>query len=231
MSSVVHDGASALIATVCGSASVAVADVVVDSIVVERTRAGAEKVALLGGDQSEAYKTSAELQSLCWGASSIGGILAAAFSGSLLEKSSPNAVFQLTALFPLVIAISSLGIEEDRITQSSEKNQLVKEFQTQFSQLKNTLINPEIYLPVLFIFLWRATPTADSASFYFAVNDLGFKPEFLGTAQLAGSVASLAGILLYRWKLKSVPYKSIILWCTVSVFFNYFMLPLFSLIF
>lgn len=39
----------------------------------------------------------------------------------------------------------------------------------------------------------QATPTADSAMFYFYTNQLHFQPEFLGRVRLAGSVASLAG--------------------------------------
>lgn len=208
MSLIVHDGASALAATLVGSATVAVADVVVDSIVVERTREANE--------EDSGVNTAGDLQSLCWGAASVGGVLAAAFSGSLLQSTSPSAVFQITAIFPLIIAISSFAIEEKKVVENVDKSDLLVEFQSQFSQLKDTFLNPKIYLPVLFVFLWRATPTADSASFYFAVNDLGFKPDFLGKAQLAGSLASLAGILLYRWKLQSFSYKTLIFWSTVK---------------
>lgn len=41
----------------------------------------------------------------------------------------------------------------------------------------------------------QATPTADTAMFYFQTNALGFTPEFLGRVRLAGSLASLAGIV------------------------------------
>ena len=50
-----------------------------------------------------------------------------------------------------------------------------------------------ILLPALFVFLWQATPTADTAFFYFETNRLGFTPEFLGRVRLVGSIASLAG--------------------------------------
>ncbi|KAH9547147.1 hypothetical protein CY35_11G019600 [Sphagnum magellanicum] len=54
------------------SLSVAFADVVADSIVVERAR-------------GETQGTSVSLQSLCWGSSAVGGIVSAYFSGSLVE--------------------------------------------------------------------------------------------------------------------------------------------------
>lgn len=47
---------------------------------------------------------------------------------------------------------------------------------------------------VLFCAWLQATPTADTAMFYFYTNELHFSPEFLGRVRLAGSIASLAGI-------------------------------------
>ena len=44
------------------------------------------------------------------------------------------------------------------------------------------------------LFYVQATPTADTAMFYFQTNALGFTPEFLGRVRLAGSLASLAGV-------------------------------------
>ncbi len=55
------------------SLSTAFSDVVVDSIVVERSR---------GAPQA----TSGSLQSLCWASSAVGGIASAYFSGSLVEE-------------------------------------------------------------------------------------------------------------------------------------------------
>eukprot|EP01037_Dinobryon_pediforme_P018734 gene18734-19038_t len=75
--------------------------------------------------------------------------------------------------------------------------------------------NPGIYLPILFIFLWQATPSADSALFYFTTNELKFDPEFLGRIRLASSIASLAGVLTYRTWLKNVSIRDIIFWTTL----------------
>jgi hypothetical protein len=46
--------------------------------------------------------------------------------------------------------------------------------------------------------------------FYFTTNQLGFEPEFLGRVKLVSSVASLAGIALYNFKLKDVPLKKMV---------------------
>lgn len=51
----------------------------------------------------------------------------------------------------------------------------------------------DILLPTAFVFLWQATPSADTAMFFFQTNQLGFQPEFLGRVRLVGALASLAG--------------------------------------
>ena len=51
-------------------------------------------------------------QSLSWGASSIGGIVSAYFSGSLIEKYGTSFVFGVTAVFPLLVLASALLITE-----------------------------------------------------------------------------------------------------------------------
>jgi hypothetical protein len=86
----------------------------------------------------------------------------------------------------------------------------------QMKQLAKTISNPNVYLPVLFIFAWQATPTPDSAMFFFQTNELQFKPEFLGSIRFASSIASLIGVLLFRAYLKDVKIKDVIFWSTLA---------------
>lgn len=187
---------------VVGSMSIAVSDVVVDSIVVERSRD--TRNALRGGD----------LQSLCWGSSAVGGLISAYFSGSLLEVVQPRTIFLFTALFPLLISLAAFFIQESKIARGPAQD-LTTVFKAQFGQIKSALVNPKIYLPVLFVFLWQATPSADSALFFYQTNELGFKPEFLGSVRLAASIASLSGILLFRTYLKNLKPKTVIFWASL----------------
>lgn len=186
-----------LLATILGSASVAMSDVVVDSIVVERSR-GVPEVAngTPEAERDEAHSTkmgsidSAEsddskggnLQSLCWSSAAVGGILSAYFSGSLLTTVTPQTVFLITAAFPLLISLSGLLISEEAAVQISEvqDSESLGGVKKQLMDLFRTLKNPAIYLPALFVFVWQATPSADSAMFFFSTNNLGFSPEFLG---------------------------------------------------
>jgi folate/biopterin transporter len=85
----------------------------------------------------------------------------------------------------------------------------------QIQQLKGAISQKAIWMPALFIFLWQATPTADSAFFFFTTNDLGFGPEFLGRVRLVTSIAALLGIWIFQRFLKAVPFRTIFAWSTV----------------
>ena len=185
------------------SLSVAVSDVIVDSLIVERAR-------------KESIAKSGSLQSLCWGFSALGGLITAYFSGLLLQHFSSNTIFEITAAFPLIVSAVAWLIAEEKIDQNSELesqgNSLVK---NQIRQLWGAVKQKSIWLPIAFLFLWQATPTADSAFFFFSTNELGFEPEFLGRVRLVTSLASLVGIFIFQRYLKTIPFRTILCWSTV----------------
>lgn len=69
-------------------------------------------MALIWGLQA----TAGSLQSLCWASSAVGGIISAYFSGSLVQEYGSNTVFALTAVFPLIVSMSALLIDEHRVS-------------------------------------------------------------------------------------------------------------------
>jgi folate/biopterin transporter len=85
----------------------------------------------------------------------------------------------------------------------------------QLKQLRGAISQRAIWMPALFIFLWQATPSADSAFFFFTTNDLQFQPEFLGRVRLVTSIAALIGIWVFQRFLKAVPFRTIFAWSTV----------------
>ena len=198
LATVVDSAGTAVAAIALGSFSIAFSDVIVDSLVVERAR-------------SESLGTAGSLQSLCWGSTALGGLLTAYFSGSLLQHFSPRTVFGITAVFPLIISLVAWTIAETRVTEKTSwaiaRNQL--------QQLRQAVSQKSIWLPTAFLFLWQATPTAESAFFFFSTNELGYEPEFLGRVRLVTSLASLMGVWLFQRFLKTVPYRVIFGWSTV----------------
>jgi folate/biopterin transporter len=199
MATVVHSPGAATLAIATTSLSVAFSDVLVDSLVVERAR-------------GESLSSSGSLQSLCWGASAMGGLLTAYASGLLLSKFSPQTVFAVTAGFPLLVSAVAFWIDEQPINRQAST---VSQARAQIGRLWEALRQKTIWLPLVFLFLWQCTPTGESSFFYFATNELGFPPEFLGRIRLVSSLASLIGIWVFQRYLKAVPFRKIFGWTTV----------------
>lgn len=198
LATIVDTAWAATAAITLSSLSVAVSDVIVDSLVVERAR-------------SESISDAGRLQSLCWGASAVGGLMTAYFSGSLLQHFGNHTIFAITASFPLIVSAVAWFIAEEPISKSTDFSTVTH----QLTQLRQAISQKSIWLPTLFIFLWQATPTADSAFFFFSTNELKFEPEFLGRVRLVTSVAALVGIWVFQRYLKAVPFRTIFGWTTV----------------
>jgi folate/biopterin transporter len=192
---------SATLVILLTSLSVAISDVIVDSLIVERAR-------------EESLSRSGSLQSLSWGASALGGLLTAYFSGLLLQHLTTSQVFEITATFPLIVSGVAWLIAEERISKDNPDTQIAP-VKGQIEQLWGALKQKQVWLPIAFLFVWQATPTADSAFFFFSTNELGFEPEFLGRVRLVTSFASLVGIFLFQRYLKTVPFRKILGWNTV----------------
>ncbi|MGJ5673475.1 MAG: folate/biopterin family MFS transporter [Nostochopsis sp.] len=204
LATIVHTPVVATAAIALGSLSVAVSDVIVDSLVVERARV-------------ESQAEAGSLQSLCWGASAFGGLVTAYFSGFLLEHFSNRTVFWITAFFPLIVSAVAWLIAESPVKQdvNANNNSNFQSIKHQTGQLRQAITQKAIWLPTAFLFIWQATPTAESAFFFFATNELHFQPEFLGRVRLVVSVASLVGIWIFQRFLKTVPFRVIFGWSTV----------------
>ncbi|CAE7741672.1 unnamed protein product, partial [Symbiodinium necroappetens] len=179
---------------VMGNFGIAFSDVVVDGLVVEKAR---DDPKLMGG-----------LQSFSWACRGFGAILSAYFSGALLEMIGVQKVFAVTALLPLLVIVAAVLIREPAQPSPGSSYSLDWDEAKQLGQqVWEVIRSPEVFPAVCFILAWQATPTAGSATFYFYTNELHFNPEFLGRSQLVGSLASLAGIVLYNRVFSSVPIK------------------------
>ncbi len=198
LATVVHSAWAATAAIALSSLSIAFSDVIADSLVVERVH-------------QESHQSTGSLQSLCWGASALGGLITAYLSGFLLEHFSNRTVFAITATFPLLISLVAWGITESKVEQPTEWAIIVQ----QVKQLKGAITQKSIWLPTAFLFLWQATPTADTAFFFFTTNELGFQPEFLGRVRLVTSIASLVGVWMFQRFFRAMPFRTIFGWSTV----------------
>lgn len=216
MATVVNTPVAAAIAILATSLSVAISDVIVDSLVVERAR-------------KETLSQSGSLQSITWSISALGGLITAYLSGWLLERFSNQVVFGITAVFPLIVCFVAFLILEDPLPKAKTQDPQTPEdkdetataiaprprVKEQIKQLWQGIKQKTIWLPTAFVFLWQSTPSADSAFFFFTTNELGFEPEFLGRVRLVTSLAALLGIWLYQTYFRDVSFRKILGWTTV----------------
>ncbi|MFE4106423.1 folate/biopterin family MFS transporter [Almyronema epifaneia] len=198
MATVVNTAGTAIAAITLSSLSIAVSDVIVDSLVVERAR-------------QESQSAVGSIQSLAWGATALGGLITAYLGGLLLQQFSTRFIFGITAIFPLIVSLVAGLISEDPVTQAPS----FAVVRGQIQQLWGAIRQKAIWMPALFLFLWQATPTADAAFFFFTTNELGFEPEFLGRVRLVTSLAALLGIWIFQRFLRSVSFRRIFAWSTV----------------
>lgn len=182
------------------SLGLAFSDVLVDAIVVSKSR-----------DQNQ----SGSLQSICWASSSIGGLMSAYFSGYLLQNYGSSFVFGLTSIIPLIMTASAALIEEKKIDIMHSQRSISKLFKLQTQKTFDIISQKSILFPLLFLVIWNATPSAGSAFFYFQTNVLGFQPEFFGRLGLVSSLSSLFGIVLYNQKFKQMPLRIIFKWSCI----------------
>jgi folate/biopterin transporter len=198
LATVVHSAWQATAAIALGSLAIAVSDVIVDSLVVERAR-------------KESQSDAGSLQALCWGATAVGGVITAYLSGLLLEHFTTRTIFAITATFPLIVSAVAILISEVRVLEQPN----LSATRQQINQVRQALSQKQIWLPVAFLFLWQATPSSDSAFFFFTTNGLGFEPEFLGRVRLVTNLAALLGIWIFQRFLKAIPVRQIFFWSTI----------------
>ncbi|WP_377476176.1 MAG: folate/biopterin family MFS transporter [Microcoleus anatoxicus] len=198
LATIVHTPLAATGAIALSCLSLAVSDVIADSLVVERAR-------------KESLTDAGSLQSLSWGASALGGLITAYLSGSLLQQFSTHTIFLITACFPLIVSATAWLISEEKVNKRTD----FETVKNQLKQLRQAVSQKTIWLPTAFLFLWQATPSSDSAFFFFTTNELGFQPEFIGRVRLVTSLAAIVGIWLFQRFLKTIPFRVIFGWSTV----------------
>jgi folate/biopterin transporter len=193
----------ATVAIAMTSLAVACSDAITDAVVVQRAR-------------TESAGDAGSLQAFSWAATSVGMIASAYLGGFLLERLGARTVFEITATLPLLITLAAFSISELPACALPAPNEPpASAWRQQLAQLRKAFTSKRILLPAAFIFLWQATPTADSAFFFFTTNELHFNPEFLGKVQLISSIAGLFGVWLFQRFLRNVPMRRIFLWTTL----------------
>ncbi|MBI4441561.1 MFS transporter [Candidatus Woesearchaeota archaeon] len=133
--------------------------------------------------QKSTDKNRGFIQALCWGSRSLGAIIAGYSGGYLLGYLSYRHLFQLTAIFPLLL-LPIIAL----VTEPKPKRII-------FSTAP--YITRKIWLVILFLFLFFATPSFGSPFFFFLNEQLGFSPVLLGSLTSLASFGGLVGAMAY----------------------------------
>lgn len=184
----------ALVATLVSALGFALADVIVDGIVAQRSKT-----------QTEAGK----LQSICRAALMTGALIVAYGSGILTESIGARNVFTITGVLPLLTSALSFFISEQRTIL---EHALIGDT---WRKLKGAM-SKDLLLATLFMFIWRATPGTGGALNYYEIDVLGFTPEFFGRLSLIGSVMGIIGIVIFRKSLLRMSLRKLFFWVMMS---------------
>lgn len=172
----------------------ALADVIVDGIVAERSRT-----------QREAGR----LQSICRAALLTGALIVAYLSGILVEMIGARNVFFITGTLPLLTCCMALLIRENPAMT------LTFSLRETWNSIRSAL-SPGLLWAALFLFIWRSTPSSGSAFSYFLIDELHFDPEFFGRLSVISHMMGIVGVFVFRKFLLSVPLRTLFFWIIVA---------------
>jgi len=146
------------------------------------------------------------LQYICKTSSSIGSIICAYFSGSILPNHGSAFIFTLTAIIPIIMFFTTRLIHENKLDVSFHYHSDIqhihgfRKFKKKLKDISNTLSQSSILYHLAFLLILNSSPNLPLL--YFEVNHMSFQPEFLEKLGFISSISSLIKIILYNKKLK-----------------------------
>lgn len=141
--------------------------------------------------------------SIFFGARALGTVLTAYCGGLLLEVVPKQIVFIITAFCPILLMGTSFILQEETIKTDIKVTD-------QAEQIYKFVRKREIFIPIIFIFMFTAVPACNDAMFFFYTNQLGFRPEFMGKMKLAYGIGQIGGMVIYTNFLKNVEFKKLL---------------------
>lgn len=183
-----------LVAELISALGFALADVIVDGVVAER---------------SSTHASAGKLQSICRAAIMTGALIVAYSSGVLTESIGARRVFLLTATLPLFTSLIAIFLRE------LPAEMTVWNLRQTWTNFKRAL-TPAILWSALFLFIWRSTPTSGGAFSYYLIDELHFDAEFFGRLAVISRFMGIVGVLIFRKWLIAIPLKRLLLGVVIA---------------
>ncbi|MFC1521659.1 MFS transporter [Elusimicrobiota bacterium] len=114
--------------------------------------------------------------------------------GWLAEHAPYRAIFTFTALFPLLIFITTFMVPESPASTSKNQIKLV------WQGLSSLLSAKSFWIACLVVFLFSFAPFLGTALFYFQADTLGLSKIFIGALTSVGGISGALGALVF-WKI------------------------------
>ncbi|KAI6681204.1 hypothetical protein NL676_035085 [Syzygium grande] len=191
----------ALMLLTAGTAGVAIADVVIDACVAQK---------------SISHRSlAADMQSLCALSESTGGLVGFVISGIFVHRMGPMGVFApLTIPAGLVLLLGN--ILDEPHTPNFDYRQVNQKFLDAGKAMWTTLKIPAVWRPCLYMYSSIALSwNIRDGMFYWYTDANGgpsFSEETVGYLFSIGSVGSFFGAILFQHGLKDRPFQDLLLW-------------------
>jgi len=150
-------------------------------------------------------KTKGKIQSVCWGARSIGAAATGLTGGWLLTLFSFEQVFYMTAALPIIVLVAGLYMGEVKTKiKAVPIGQSVRFLLTKYKKTS------QLWWVVLFLFIFFAAPSFGTPFFFFLREDLLFSETLLGLLVSFSSIGGFLGALFYGWWIDRYELKKLL---------------------
>lgn len=165
-----------LLLTLC-AATLAFCDVLIDALMVEVGRP---------------LQLTGRFQAVQWAAISVAFTVAQFAGGYLSAHASPHAVFLLSASFPVVTFVATLGFVQEpksRLSQDSLRDV--------YAALRRAGQSRSLWIVAGFLFFWNFSPSLGTPLLYYQADILGFSKIFIGSLGAISNAAGVVGALFF----------------------------------
>jgi len=144
-------------------------------------------------------------QAVQWAAIYTAAVLVGELGGFLAERRSLSAAFVLAALFPLISFCMTLFVVHDPPARADRKA-----FRQTLAAVREAVGGRDLWIVAGFIFFWTFSPSFGPALLYYQTDALKFSQQFIGHLGALGSLAAVAGAIIYAPLSRRVPLKRLI---------------------
>lgn len=175
-----------------------------------------------------------DLVSLFFFARTVGELLSSYLKGLFVDIIPLRTIFFISSFVPVMLIISGfILIERKENTQDhireEEENDLIerRSLEVSPSQVSNKSLCNEfirficqryVLIPLMFIIIFKATPSYYDPFFYFITNELKINATDLGKISFCSTVAILIAIMIYKAYMKDFNFKKMIIIGTIISF-------------